>query len=56
MAPGLRLQQKQSQSLVMTPKLAQSIKLLQMSHVDLLEFVNDNAYPDSAKAWHWDQK
>lgn len=40
MAPGLRLQQKQSQSLVMTPKLAQSIKLLQMGHVDLLEFVN----------------
>ena len=39
MAQGLSLQQKQSQSLVMTPKLAQSIKLLQMGHVDLLEFL-----------------
>jgi RNA polymerase sigma-54 factor len=39
MAQGLGLQQKQSQSLVMTPKLAQSIKLLQMGHFDLMDYV-----------------
>lgn len=39
MALGIRLQQKQSQSLVMTPQLAQSIKLLQLNHQELLEFV-----------------
>ena len=41
MALSARLQQKQSQSLVMTPQLAQSIKLLQYSHLELAEFVQD---------------
>jgi len=36
-----RLQLKQSQSLVMTPQLAQSIKLLQLSNVDLQEFIKE---------------
>lgn len=36
-----RLQQKQSQSLVMTPQLVQSIKLLQLSNIELAEFVCD---------------
>lgn len=36
-----RLQQSQSHSLVMTPKLAQSIKLLQLSHADLMDYVRD---------------
>lgn len=39
MVLSVRLQQKQSQSLVMTPQLAQSIKLLQYSHLELAEFV-----------------
>jgi len=34
-----RLDQRQSQSLVMTPQLQQAIKLLQMSNVELTEFV-----------------
>ena len=37
----VKLQQKQAQSLVMTPQLAQSIKLLQLSHGELLEFVKE---------------
>ena len=41
MALSARLQQKQSQSLVMTPQLAQSIKLLQYSHLELADFVQD---------------
>jgi RNA polymerase sigma-54 factor len=41
MALSARLQQKQSQSLVMTPQLAQSIKLLQYSHIELSEFVRE---------------
>ena len=39
MALGPRLKQRQSQSLVMTPQLQQAIKLLQMSNVELSEFV-----------------
>lgn len=39
MALSAHLQQKQSQSLVMTPQLAQSIKLLQYSHLELSEFI-----------------
>jgi len=35
------LQLKQSQSLVMTPELAQSIKLLQLSNADLQEFIKE---------------
>ena len=41
MAIAQSLHQKQSQSLVMTPKLAQSIKLLQLSHIDLMNYVRD---------------
>ncbi len=41
MAIAPSLQQKQSQSLVMTPKLAQSIKLLQLSHADLMDYVQE---------------
>ncbi len=40
MALGQRLILKQGQSLVMTPQLQQAIKLLQMSHVELQEFVD----------------
>jgi RNA polymerase sigma-54 factor len=39
MALGQRLILKQGQSLVMTPQLQQAIKLLQMNHVELQEFV-----------------
>ena len=39
MALTARLQQKQSQSLVMTPQLAQSIKMLQLGHEELAQFV-----------------
>jgi len=41
MAIAPSLQQKQSHSLVMTPKLAQSIKLLQLSHLDLMNYIQD---------------
>ena len=37
MAP--RLEQRLGQSLVMTPQLQQAIKLLQLSNMELLEFV-----------------
>lgn len=40
MSMGINLQLRQSQSLVMTPQLQQAIKLLQMSNLDLAEFVN----------------
>ncbi len=40
MALSARLQLRQSQSLVMTPQLMQSIKLLQLTHVDLLAFID----------------
>ncbi|MEM9043366.1 MAG: RNA polymerase factor sigma-54 [Pseudomonadota bacterium] len=39
MAVGLRLEVSQTQQLVMTPQLQQAIKLLQMSNVELCEFV-----------------
>lgn len=39
MAIGLRLELKQTQQLVMTPQLQQAIKLLQMSNLELVEFV-----------------
>ncbi len=35
-----RLDQRQSQSLVMTPQLQQAIKLLQLSNIELIEFVD----------------
>ncbi|MEM6622425.1 MAG: RNA polymerase factor sigma-54 [Pseudomonadota bacterium] len=40
MAVGLRLDLRQSQQLVMTPQLQQAIKLLQMSNVQLAQFVD----------------
>jgi RNA polymerase sigma-54 factor len=39
MAVTQRLDLRQSQSLVMTPQLQQAIKLLQLSHVELAEYV-----------------
>lgn len=39
MSMGMGLQLRQSQSLVMTPQLQQAIKLLQMSNLDLSEYV-----------------
>ena len=41
MALGIRLDLKQSQQLVMTLQLQQAIKLLQMSNLELREFVED---------------
>jgi RNA polymerase sigma-54 factor len=41
MALSVGLQMRQSQSLVMTPQLMQSIRLLQFSHVELLRFVEE---------------
>ena len=41
MALSARLQLRQSQSLVMTPQLMQSIKLLQMTHVELERFIDE---------------
>lgn len=41
MALAAKLQLRQSQSLVMTPQLMQSIKLLQMTHVELERFVDE---------------
>ena len=41
MALTARLQLKQSQTLVMTPQLMQSIKLLQLTHVELERFVDE---------------
>ncbi|MBN9066524.1 MAG: RNA polymerase factor sigma-54 [Rhizobiales bacterium] len=41
MGLSARLQLKQSQSLVMTPQLMQSIRLLQLSHADLELFIDD---------------
>lgn len=38
MSPGLLL--RQSQSLVMTPQLMQSIQLLQMNHMELVQFID----------------
>ena len=39
MAPRFELRQGQTQSLVMTPQLQQAIKLLQMSNLELTEYV-----------------
>jgi len=39
MALGQKLQMRQGQSLVMTPQLQQAIKLLQLSNLELSEFV-----------------
>ncbi len=41
MALTQRLEFRQSQSLVMTPQLMQAIKLLQLSNLDLVAFVEE---------------
>src|ERR1700754_4381501 len=41
MALTAKLQLRQSQSMVMTPQLMQSIKLLQLTHVELEHFVDE---------------
>jgi RNA polymerase sigma-54 factor len=41
MALSARLQLRQSQSLVMTPQLMQSIRLLQLNHVELERFIDE---------------
>ncbi|WP_192183393.1 RNA polymerase factor sigma-54 [Mesorhizobium amorphae] len=41
MALAAKLQLRQSQSLVMTPQLMQSIRLLQLTHVELDRFIDD---------------
>ena len=41
MALSAKLQLRQSQSLVMTPQLMQSIKLLQMTHGELAQFIDE---------------
>lgn len=41
MALGAKLQLRQSQSLVMTPQLMQSIKLLQLTHTELERFIEE---------------
>ncbi|MER8900978.1 RNA polymerase factor sigma-54 [Mesorhizobium sp. M0772] len=41
MALAAKLQLRQSQSLVMTPQLMQSIRLLQLTHVELDHFIDD---------------
>ena len=40
MSIGLRLDLRQTQQLVMTPQLQQAIKLLQMSNMELSDFVD----------------
>ncbi|MBZ0228352.1 MAG: hypothetical protein K8F58_07860, partial [Bauldia sp.] len=40
MALSHRLELRQSQSLVMTPQLMQAIKLLQLSNLDLVAYVD----------------
>lgn len=41
MALGPKLQQRQTQSLVMTPQLQQAIKLLQLSNIELSVFIDE---------------
>ena len=41
MALSAKLQLRQSQSLVMTPQLMQSIQLLQMTHLELERFIDE---------------
>ena len=38
---GIRLEAKMSQSLVMTPRLQQAIKLLQYNHLEMVEHVQE---------------
>jgi hypothetical protein len=41
MALSAKLQLRQSQALVMTPQLMQSIRLLQLNHVELERFIEE---------------
>ena len=41
MSLAAKLQLRQSQSLVMTPQLMQSIRLLQLTHIELEHFVDE---------------
>ena len=41
MSLAAKLQLRQSQSLVMTPQLIQSIRLLQLTHIELDRFVDE---------------
>ena len=41
MAISTKLEMRQSQSLIMTPQLMQAIKLLQLSNLDLLAYVDN---------------
>ena len=41
MALAAKLQMRQSQALVMTPQLMQSIRLLQFTHVELEHFIDE---------------
>src|SRR6476660_600008 len=38
---GIRLEAKMTQSLVMTPRLQQAIKLLQYNHIDMVQHVQE---------------
>ena len=41
MALAAKLQMRQSQALVMTPQLMQSIRLLQFTHAELERFIDE---------------
>ncbi|MEQ1565121.1 MAG: RNA polymerase factor sigma-54 [Myxococcota bacterium] len=45
---GIRLEAKMSQSLVMTPRLQQAIKLLQLSHLDMVQHVEEQMLENPA--------
>ncbi|MEP9398770.1 RNA polymerase factor sigma-54 [Mesorhizobium sp. KR2-14] len=51
MALGAKLQLRQSQSLTMTPQLMQSIRLLQMTHLELERFVEDEIERNPLLEW-----
>jgi DNA-directed RNA polymerase specialized sigma54-like protein len=51
MALTQRLEFRQSQSLVMTPQLMQAIKLLQLSNLDLVAFVEDELERNPLLFW-----
>ena len=49
MALSPRIELRQSQSLVMTPQLQQAIKLLQMSNLQLAEYLTAEVEKNAAK-------
>jgi len=51
MSMGIGLQLRQSQSLVMTPQLQQAIKLLQMSNLDLTDYVAQEIERNPLLGW-----